>query len=118
MAIRNDRMGQSWLLPPAVTDLIPEDHICNLVVAVVKSVAVREAEKKYRFKRECKELIEEVFKETVTIAKALRIPELGHISTDGTKMKANASNNYTLSEEEIEGIERAKGKRLKSAVQH
>jgi len=44
MAIRNDRMGQSWLLPPAVTDLIPEDHICNLVVAVVKSVDVREVE--------------------------------------------------------------------------
>jgi transposase len=29
------------------------------------------------FKRECKELIEEVFKETFTIAKALGIPELG-----------------------------------------
>jgi len=70
------------------------------------------------FKRECKELIEEVFKETVTIAKALGIPELGHISTDGTKMKANVSNNYTLSEEEIEGIERANDKRLKSAAQN
>lgn len=54
--------------------------------------------------RDCKELIEEVFKKTVTIAKALGIPELGHLSTDGTKMKANASNNYTLSEEEIEEI--------------
>ena len=29
---------------------------------------------------------------------------LGHISTDGTKIKANASNNYTLSKEEIEEI--------------
>ena len=29
-----------------------------------------------------------------------------HISTDGTKMKANASNNYTLSKEEIERIRR------------
>jgi len=44
--------------------------------------------------------------ETVTIAKALGITNLGHISTDGTKMKANASNNYTLSKEEIEGIRR------------
>ena len=45
----------------------------------------------YNFKRECKELIELVFKKTVTIAKALGIPELGHISTDGTKRKANLS---------------------------
>ena len=30
--------------------------------------------------------------------------DLGHISTDGTKIKANASNNYTLSKEEIEEI--------------
>ena len=29
---------------------------------------------------------------------------LGHISTDGTKIKANASNNYTLSKEEIDEI--------------
>jgi hypothetical protein len=31
---------------------------------------------------------------------------LGHISTDGTKIKANASNSYTLSKEEIEEIRR------------
>ena len=32
---------------------------------------------------------------------------LGHISTDGTKIKAKASNNYnTLSKEEIEEIRR------------
>ena len=46
------------------------------------------------------------FRKTVTIAKALGILNLGHISTDGTKMKANASNNYTLSKEEIEEIRR------------
>jgi hypothetical protein len=34
----------------------------------------------------------------------LRIPKLGHISIDGTKMKANASNSYTLSKEEIKEI--------------
>jgi len=56
------------------------------------------------FKNECKSLIEAAFKETVTIAKVLGIPNLVHISTDGTKMKANASNNYTLSKEEIESI--------------
>jgi transposase len=161
MTIRDDKMGQSWLLPPAVSDLIPIDHICYLVAATVNSMDVSEVEKKYRFKpgnsaysrrmllrlvimastdavwssrkiaklahenvvymyltgnekpdfrticnfkKECKGLIEEAFKETVTIAKALRIPKLEHISTDGTKMKANASNNYTLSKEEIEEI--------------
>ncbi|RCV64504.1 hypothetical protein C5S53_08500 [Methanophagales archaeon] len=58
------------------------------------------------FKKECEGLIEAAFKETVTIAKAVGILNLGHISTDGTKMKANASNNYTLSKEEIERIRR------------
>ncbi|GAH29479.1 unnamed protein product [marine sediment metagenome] len=163
MAIRDDKMGQSWLLPPAVSDRIPVDHICYLVAATVNSMDVSEVEKKYRFKpgnsaysrrmllrlvimastdavwssrkiaklarenvvymyltgnekpdfrticnfkKECKGLIEEAFKETVTIAKALRIPNFEHISTDGTKMKANASNNYTLSKEEIEEIRR------------
>ena len=163
MAIRDDKMGQSWLLPPDISELIPADHICYLVAAIVNGMDVGEVEKKYRskpgnpaysrrmllrlvimastdavwssrkiakqahenvvymyltgnekpdfrticnFKKECKELIEKAFKETVTIAKALRIPSLKHISTDGTKLKANASNNYTLSGEEIEEIRR------------
>jgi len=58
------------------------------------------------FKKECEGLIETAFKETVTIAKALGILNLEHISTDGTKMKANASNKHTLSKEEIEWIRR------------
>ena len=58
------------------------------------------------FKRECKELIEETFKKTVTVARSLGMVNLGHISSDGTKIKANASNNYTLSKEEIEEIRR------------
>ena len=162
--MRDDKMGQSWLLPPDISELIPADHICYLVAAIVNGMDVDEVEKKYRFnpgnpaysrrmllrlviimastdavwssrkiaklahenvvymyltgnekpdfrticnfKKECKELIEKAFKETVTIAKALRIPSLNHISTDGTKLKANASNNYTLSREEIEEIRR------------
>ena len=28
---------QSWLLPPAIDDLIPEDHICFLVEALVEA---------------------------------------------------------------------------------
>ncbi|MGB7533215.1 MAG: IS1182 family transposase [Halobacteriota archaeon] len=161
MVIRDDKMGQSWLLPPSVSDLIPVDHICYLVIAIVNSIDVSEIEKKYRFKpgnpayprrmllrllvqaaidgvwssrkidklahenvvymylagnekpdfrtickfkSENKELIETTFKKTVTFAKALGIAKLGHLSTDGTKMKANASNSYTLSKEEIEAI--------------
>jgi transposase len=161
MTVREDKMGQSWLLPPSVSDLIPVDHICYLVIAIVNSIDVSEIEEKYRFKpgnpayprrmllrllvqaaidgvwssrkidklahenvvymylagnekpdfrtlckfrSENKELIEATFKKTVTFAKALGILKLGHLSTDGTKTKANASNDYTLSKAEIEAI--------------
>ena len=57
-----------------------------------------------KFRSENKELIETTFEKTVTFAKALGILTLGHLSTDGTKMKANASNDYTLSKAEIEAI--------------
>lgn len=43
---------------------------------------------------------------TVTVAKELGIVNLGPTSTDGTKIKANASNRYALSKEEIEEIRR------------
>ena len=49
-------------------------------------------------------MIEDVFKKTVVIAKAMGILHLGHLSTDGTKIKANASNNFTLSKEELKEI--------------
>jgi transposase len=58
------------------------------------------------FRRENKVLIEEVFKKTVTVARAAGILKLGHLATDGTKIKANASNDYTLSEDEIKEIRR------------
>ena len=50
MAIRDDKMGQSWLLPLDISELIPVDHICYLVIAIVNSIDVSEIEKKYRFK--------------------------------------------------------------------
>jgi transposase len=56
------------------------------------------------FKKECKGLIEAAFKMTVAVAKAAGIVKLGYISTDGTKLKANASNSYTLSKEELAEI--------------
>jgi transposase len=161
MTIKEDKIGQSWLFPPCISDFIPQDHICNLVVSVGETVDVSEAEEKYRskpgnpayprrmllrlmvqasidgiwssrkidklahenviymylagnekpdfrticnFRKENKELIEKTFKLTVTIARRLGILQLGHLSTDGTKVKANASNNYTLSKEEIEEL--------------
>ena len=161
MAIKEDKIGQTSLLPTDVRDLIPVDHICYLVIAIVNCMDVSEVENKYRsnpgnpaysrrmllrlvimasidavwssrkiaklahenvvymhltgndkpdfrticnFRKDGKELIEAAFKKTVSIAKAMGIANLGHISTDGTKMKANASNGYTLSKEEIEEI--------------
>ena len=49
------------------------------------------------FRKEHKELIENVFKKTVLLAKAAGILQLGHLATDETKVKANASNQYLSS---------------------
>jgi transposase len=38
MALRKDKMGQCQALPTSIKDLIPDDHIVNLVIAVVKSM--------------------------------------------------------------------------------
>lgn len=163
MAVREDKLGQSWLFPLCIGDFVPGDHICNLVVAVVSCIDVREIEAEYldqpgnpayprrmllrilvqaaidgvwssrkidklahenviymylsgnekpdfrtlcNFRRDSKELIEAVFKETVTVARDLQILKLGYLATDGTKTKANASNDHTLSEEELKEIRR------------
>lgn len=163
MTVREDKMGQLWLFPPSIADLIDKNHICNLVAAVVACIDVSGVEKRYRsgpgnpayprrmllrllvqaaidgvwssreidklahenviymylagnekpdfrtlcnFRRDNKELIEAVFKETVTVARDLRILKLGYLATDGTKIKANASNDHTLSEEELKEIRR------------
>ena len=45
MSIKSDKIGQSWLLPPDIRDLIPADHICYLVVAIVDSIDMSEVEK-------------------------------------------------------------------------
>ncbi len=46
MTIREDKMGQSWLLPPDISELIPVDHICYLVIAIVNGIDVSEIEEK------------------------------------------------------------------------
>ncbi len=163
MALREDKMGQTWLVPRSVTDFIPEDHICHLVIALVDSLDVDVVEEKYRgtrgkpaysrrmllrlllmayldgvfssrkiariaqenvvymyltgmetpdfrticnFKIECKVLIAQAFLETVHFAKSQGMVKLGHISIDGTKIKANASNNHTITGEELKLIKK------------
>ena len=48
MAVREDKIGQSWLFPPSIADLIDENHICNLVAAVVACIDVSGVENRYR----------------------------------------------------------------------
>ena len=162
MAIREDKLGQTWLFPPSINDFIPENHICNLIIAIIANIDVSKAEEKFKsqpgnsayprrmllrllvqaaidgiwssrkidklahenviymylagnekpnfrticnFRKDNKELIKDVFEETVALAKSMKILELGYLSTDGTKIKANASNNNSLSEEQLKRLQ-------------
>ncbi|MEG3224983.1 MAG: hypothetical protein BME94_05540 [Methanobacteriales archaeon Met13] len=64
-----------------------------------------------RFKIEAHELIEEAFKATVLTAKKLELLKLEHIAIDGTKFKANTSNDNNLTEKEINAIKKYPAKR-------
>ena len=57
------------------------------------------------FRKDNKELIKDVFEQTVALARSLKILELGYLSVDGTKIKANASNNNSLSEEQLKRLQ-------------
>ena len=159
MALQEDTIGQTRFI--TMKDMAPKDHICNLVVAIVKEIDVSDIEGKYigtpgspaysrkmllrllvqasidgmwssrkidklarenfiyvyltgnkkpdfrticLFRKDNKELIERTFRKVVAVAHGLGILNLGHLSTDGTKIKANASNNQVLSREDIEWI--------------
>lgn len=56
------------------------------------------------FRKDNPDLVKSGLKHTVTIAKAEGLLDLSSLSTDGTKLKANASNRRLLSKEEIEFI--------------
>ena len=162
MAIREDKLGQSWLFPPCINDFIPKNHICNLIVSIIAGIDVGKAEEKFKsqpgnsayprpmllrllvqaaidgvwssrkidklahenviymyltgnekpnfrticnFRRDNKKLIENVFEQTITLAKSMEILELGYLSVDGTKIKANASNSNSLSEEQLKRLQ-------------
>ena len=149
---------QSWLLPPSIKDLIPEDHICILVESLIESLdfssfdirydgpghpayhprillkllvmgvldKIRSSRKLSRnarenivymylaekltpdfrtisdFRKNNPDLVKEVFKHTVTLAKGEGMIDLSHLSTDGSKQKANAANKRVLTKEELE----------------
>lgn len=58
------------------------------------------------FRKNNPDLVKIAFKHTVTIAKKEGLLDLSVLSTDGTKIKANASNRSVLSKEEIEFLSR------------
>jgi transposase len=149
--------NQSWLFPPSIEELIPEDHVCFLVESFVESLDYSIFEKNcdgaghpsyhprvilkllvmgvldrirssrnvarnarenivymylaeklapdFRtisdFRKNNPELIKVAFKHTVNLAKNEGMLDLSHFSTDGTKIKANASNKRIFTKEEL-----------------
>ncbi len=51
MALREDRIGQTWLVPRRVTDFIPEDHVCYFIANLVEEIDFQDIEQKYRYTR-------------------------------------------------------------------
>ncbi|MGV8144338.1 MAG: IS1182 family transposase, partial [Methanothermobacter sp.] len=49
MALREDRIGQTWLVPRRVTDFIPEDHVCYFIANVAEEVDFEKINQKYRY---------------------------------------------------------------------
>jgi transposase len=157
MAYIESHGGESWLLPPSLEDLIPEDHICFLIEGLVDSLdyscfdirysgaghpayhpkilvkllimgvldRVRSSRRLARnarenvvyiylaekltpdfrtisdFRKDNPDLLKEVFKHTVSFAKEEGLLDLSYLATDGTKVKANASNRRVLTKEEL-----------------
>jgi len=65
------------------------------------------------FRKNNPELIESCFKAVVDFAKNLGMVQLGHISIDGTKIKANASKNKSLTKDELTLLDKI----IKSEIQ-
>jgi transposase len=158
MAYIQSYKGQSWLLPPSIEDLIPDDHVCFLVEGLVDSLdystfdirysgaghpayhprillkllimgvldRVRSSRRLARnakenivylylseklapdfrtisdFRKDNPELVKEVFKHTVSFAQEEGLLDLSYLSTDGSKVKANASNRRVFTKEELD----------------
>jgi transposase len=168
MAYIQSNKGQTWLLPPSIEELIPEDHICFLVEGLVDSLEysafdirysgaghpayhpriplkllimgvldrVRSSRRLARnarenvvymylseklapdfrtisdFRKNNPDLVKEVFQHTVSFAKEEGLLDLSYLATDGSKVKANASNRKVLTKEELEFLLRFVDKEL------
>jgi len=55
-----------------------------------------------RFRKDNLEIIKLVFAEIIKLAREMGMVKLGHLSIDGTKLKASASNFSVLSKEELD----------------
>ena len=149
---------QTWLFPPNIEELIPEDHVCYLVESFIESLDFSIFEIKYDgaghpayhprillklllmglldrmrssrklsrntrenivymylaekltpdfrtisdFRKNNPDLIKKVFKHTVSLANKEGILDLSHFATDGTKIKANASNRHVFTKKELD----------------
>jgi transposase len=149
--------NQNWLLPPSLSDLIPEDHVCLLIESFIDEQDFSTFDIKYsgaghpayhpriilkllvmgvldrvrssrRLARNAREnivymylseklcpdfrtisdfrknnptIVKKAFQHTVTIAKSEGMLDLSNLATDGTKLKANASNKKVISKEEL-----------------
>ncbi len=150
--------NQRWLFPPAIEDLIPEDHVCFLVENLVDSLDLSIFEEKYEgaghpayhprillkllimgvldrvrssrklsknarenvvymylaekltpdfrtisdFRKDNPDFIKTAFKHTVYLARREGMLDLSHLSTDGTKIKANAADKRIFTRDELE----------------
>lgn len=150
--------NQTWLFPPSIEELIPEDHVGYLVEDLIESLdfsvfvvkydgaghpayhprillklllmgmldRIRSSRKLARnarenvvymylaekltpdfrtlsdFRKNNPDLIKNVFKHTVTLAKKEGMLDLSHFATDGTKLKANASSRRVFTKEELD----------------
>jgi transposase len=158
MAYIQSYQDQAWLLPPSIEELIPEDHICFLIEAMVDSLDFETFDLRYAgaghpayhprvllkilvmgvmdrvrssrrlaknarenivymylaeklapdyrtisdFRKDNPEVVRNAFRYTVELGKKEGLLDLSHLSTDGTKVKANASNKMVLNREELQ----------------
>ncbi len=49
MALREDRIGQTWLVPRRVIDFIPENHVCFFIANLVDGLDFKKNERKYKY---------------------------------------------------------------------
>ena len=158
MAYIQSHKDQVWLLPPSIEELIPDDHICFLVEALVDAIDFKAFDFKYAgaghpayhprvllkilvmgvmdrvrssrrlaknarenvvymflseklspdfrtisdFRKDNPEVVKKIFRYTVELGKQEGLLDLSHLSTDGSKIKANASNKRVHTGDELE----------------